>query len=311
QQVYLAATNLTNGLIAGQPAYASADDYRAAQQALADSGKPPPQPQAPAPPAGYKPPALGDLMTALAKLDDTSGAVPADQQTAAAKLLAAYQAAQPQGPAAALIIQNAQTAPFTVRASHDQTFVENDVVPGDDVYQQMLDHLNMLQPDDQQAYFGAVSTAKDGSVLYASLGSLKDNLTTRDELRKIYNVVVKAYGVGSLSDLTGAAAGNAALQKLQSLMSMDQGSDAWAKQAQDFISGTSTADLGLVPADNSDPKAAKALETLKEVADVQKKFVAAIKAGKTGSWNAAGETKAVKDKDAANDLTGQVLDTTA
>jgi hypothetical protein len=60
--------------------------------------------------------------------------------------------------------------------------------------------------------------------------------------------------------------------------------------AQAFINGTSPADLGLVPADNSDPNAARALETLKEVAEVQKGFVAAIKAGKSGAWNAAGET---------------------
>ncbi|HEX5264725.1 MAG TPA: hypothetical protein VFW13_14430, partial [Phenylobacterium sp.] len=104
---------------------------------------------------------------------------------------------------------------------------------------------------------------------------------------------------------------NPALQQLQNLMSADQGSDAWTKEAQDFINSTSPGDLGLVLADNSDAGMAKAMETLKEVAEVGSAFVAAIKAGKVSTWNAAGAVKTVKDKDAANDLMGQALDTTA
>jgi hypothetical protein len=311
QQVYLAATNLNNGLLGGQPPVATADDYRAAQQALVDNGTaPPPPPAAKTAPAGYTPPAVGALMDALAKLDDTSGAVPVDQQTAALKLLTGYQAAAPQGLAASLVIQNAQASPFALRAAHDQTFVETDVVPGDDVYEQMLDHLNILSPDDQQAYYGQVATAADGSTLYASLSSLKQNLSTRDDLQTIYAKVTKAYGVGSLSDLTGAPARNPALQKLQTLMGMDQGNDNWTKLATDFINSTSPADLGLV-SDDGDPDAEKALKTLKEVADVQHKFVLAIKAGKASQWNATAETKQVKDKDAADDLMGQVVNTKA
>ena len=179
-----------------------------------------------------------------------------------------------------------------------QTLVEKYLVPGKDPYPQMLDRLNALSPEDQTTYFGASSTAADGTVLFASLDSLKQNLTVRETMLKLYTAVTKAYGVQDLSHFTTRAEkDNPALQKLEQLFRANQGNDAWTAEAQDFLNTTTPADLGLAPADdNGDPDMAKALETLQQVADDQKAFVLAVKTGHMKDFQAVTVAKQVKDK---------------
>jgi hypothetical protein len=162
----------------------------------------------------------------------------------------------------------------------------------------MLDNLNKLSPEDQATYFSTKSTAADGTVLFGSLDSLKDNLTTRESMLTLYNQVTQAYGVSDLTQLkTVAQKNNPALQQLQQLFSADQGSDAWTAQVQDFLSHTSMADLGLAPVDdNGDPDMAKAMQTLEAVLSDARDFATAIKAGKGQAWQPITEAKKHTDK---------------
>ncbi len=275
----------------------------------ADTGQTFAQSAASRPPAGYAPPDVKSLMDALAKVDDTSGSVMAADQVAAKTLLDNYAAAGGGGIVGASVVMNAQASPFTGHVAQTKNLVELDIVPGKNPYSQMLDNLNRLSQEDQQVYYGATRTDASGKVVFKSLDSEKDNLSTRADVLKIYQMVTKAYGVDDLSQLTTAAAkNNAALQKLQTIFHSDQGNDDWTALAKDFLAHTTAADLGLAPPDaNGDPDMAKALETLKEVAANQKAFVLAIKAGKVDQWHAVEEAKKVKDKDAADDLMKQAV----
>jgi len=270
QKIYVAAKSLSQSL--------GAADLPAAQ-----------------PPAGYSPPDVKALTDALAKVDDTSGGVMAKDQTAALSLLNGYAGAGPAGQAAAM---NAAASPFAAHVAQTQTLVEKYLVPGKDPYPQMLDNLNKLSPEDQATYFGAKTKAADGTVLFASLGSLKDNLTTCETMLTLYNQVTQAYGVSDLTQLqTVAQKNNPALQKLETLFRADQGSDAWTAQVQDFLSHTTMADLGLAPVDNSgNPDMAKAMETLKAVLSDAQDFAVAIKSGKMQKWAPITEAKKATDK---------------
>jgi hypothetical protein len=242
------------------------------------------------------------LMDALAKVDNTDGAVMAKDQVAALKLLNSY--AKRAGPAGLAVVLNAAASPYAAHSDQEVRLVNNYLVPGKDPYPQILDHLNRLSPEDQTTYFGASSTAADGTVLFASLDSLKDNLATRETMLTLYNAVTKAYGVQDLAHLTTRAAkDNPALQKLEKLFRAVQGNDDWTAQAQDFLSHTTPADLGLAPVDDQgDPDMAKALQTLKEVAANQTAFIVAVKGGHMKDWRPVTEAEKAKLKAKADDM---------
>jgi hypothetical protein len=248
------------------------------------------------PPGGYSPPDVKALTDALAKVDTSDGAMAKDQ-VAALNLLNGYAAAGG-GPAGQAVAMNAAASPFAAHLAQTQTLVEKYLVPGEDPYPQMLDNLNKLSPEDQATYFSTKSKAADGTVLFASLDSLKDNLTTRETMLTLYNQVTQAYGVTDLTQLkTVAQKNNPALQKLEQLFRADQGSDAWTAQVQDFLSHTSMADLGLAPVkDNGDPDMAKAMETLKAVLSDAQDFATAIKTGKGQKWEPITEAKKHTDQ---------------
>jgi hypothetical protein len=270
----------------------------------------------PAPPAGYTPPDAKTLMNAVAKLDDTSGAVLVADQISALKLLNGFIAsgAGQLSPGSLAVVQNAEASPYAKRAADDQDFVENYLVPGEDPYQQMLDHLNTLTPDNQQTYFGQTGTASDGTVKFASLDSEKQNLSTRSTIMTLYNEVTQAYGVSDLTQLGSHSAKTLAdLQQLQTLHDMNQQSDSWTSTAQAFLNNVTPADLGLAPTDaNGDPDMAEAMKTLQAVADDQKAFVSAIKGGHMQAWQPITEAKKATSKvAAASDPTGLGLSATA
>ncbi|HEV7386698.1 MAG TPA: hypothetical protein VGN89_17575, partial [Phenylobacterium sp.] len=146
----------------------------------ADTGQGFPQTLRPQATVGYTPPDAKALMDALAKVDDTSGAVMAKDQVAALKLLNTYAANA--GPNGAAVAANVAVSPYAAHTAQELRLVNNYLVPGKDPYPQILDHLNRLSPEDQTTYFGASSTAADGTVLFASLDSLKDNLATRETM---------------------------------------------------------------------------------------------------------------------------------
>lgn len=294
-----------------QAAQAYFAKYGPAPGPHAGTGQGFPQAPAAAPPPGYSPPDIKTLMDALAKVDDTSGGVMATDQVAALKLLNGYAAAA--GPAGVAVVMNATASAYAQHTAQTQTLVEKYLVPGKDPYPQMLEHLNALSPEDQTTYFGASSTRGDGTVLFASLDSLKQNLSTRETVLQLYTAVTKAYGVQDLSHFTTRAAkDNPALKQLETLFRADQGNDAWTAMAEDFLSHTTLADLGLTPLDNKgNPDAAKALQTLKEVSANQMAFAVAVKTGHAKDWNPITEAKKAKAKDDAADPTGQAADTTA
>lgn len=276
----------------------SADDRRVyvAAKTLSKSLGAPDAPGA-QPPTGYSPPDVKALTDALVKVDDASGGVMAKDQVAALDVLNRYSAAGG-GPADQAVAMNAAASPFAARVAQTQTLVEKYLVPGEDPYPQMLDNVNKLSPEDQATYFSTKSKASDGAVLFASLDSLKQNLTTRETMLTLYNQVTQAYGVSDLTQLkTVAQKNNPALQKLESLFRADQGNDNWTAQVQDFLSHTTMADLGLAPAaDNGDPDMAKALETLKAVLSDAKDFATAIKTGKIQKWQPITEARKATDK---------------
>jgi hypothetical protein len=267
-------------------------------------------------PPGYTPPDATSLMTALAKLDDTAGEVLVGDQISALKLLNGFVAsgAGQLSPGALAVVQNAQASPYAKRAQDDQAFVEDYLVPGEDPYQQMLDHLNSMTPDDQQTYFGQTGSSADGAVMFASLDSEKQNLSTRSTVMTLYNEVTQAYGVSDLTQLASNSAKIMAdLQQLQSLHDMDQSSDSWTAQAQAFLNSVTPADLGVAPTNaNGDPDMAEAMKTLQAVADDQKAFVSAIKGGQMQKWQPITEAKkAASTVAAASDPTGLGLSATA
>ncbi|HEX3365499.1 hypothetical protein [Phenylobacterium sp.] len=272
QQIYVAAKSLSKSL--------GAPDDPAAK-----------------PPAGYSPPDVKALTDALAEVDDTSGGVMAKDQVAALDLLNTYAAAGA-GPAGQAVAMNAAASPFAAHAAQTQTLVEKYLNPNADPYPEMLDNLNKLSPEDQATYFSTKTKAADGTVMFASLGSLKDNLGARETMLTLYNTVTQAYGVSDLTQLkTVAQKNNPALQKLESLFRADQGNDNWTAQVQDFLSHTTMADLGLAPVDNSgNPDMQKAMETLKAVLSDAKDFGAAIKSGKMQKWAPITEAKKATDK---------------
>jgi hypothetical protein len=276
----------------------SADDQQiyVAAKSLSKSLGAPDDPAA-KPPAGYSPPDVKALTDALAKVDDTSGGVMAKDQVTALNLLRGYAAAGA-GPAGQAVAMNAAASPFAAHEAQTQTLVEKYLNPNADPYPQMLDNLNKLSPEDQATYFSTKSKDAGGAVLFASLDSLKDNLTTRETMLTLYNQVTQAYGVGDLTQLkTVAQKNNPALQKLESLFRADQGSDAWTAQVQDFLSHTTMADLGLAPVgDNGDPDMQKAMETLKAVLSDARDFSTAIKSGKMQKWAPITEAKNATDK---------------
>jgi hypothetical protein len=268
----------------------------------ADTGQGFPQTPSPQTTVGYTPPDAKALMDALAKVDDTSGAVMAKDQVAALKLLNTYAANA--GPIGAAVAANVAASPYAAHTAQELRLVNNYLVPGKDPHPQILDHLNALSPEDQTTYFGASSTAADGTVLFASLDSLKDNLATRETMLTLYNAVTKAYGVQDLAQFTTRAAkDNPALQKLEKLFRAVQGNDDWTASAQDFLSHTTPADLGLAPVDDQgDPDMAKALQTLKEVAANQTAFIVAVKGGHMKDWRPAAEAEKAKLKAKADDM---------
>ncbi|THD58936.1 hypothetical protein [Phenylobacterium sp.] len=304
----------------------SAAFTEAAQSYFTANGPPPashpntgqyfPSPAGTAPPPGYTPPDPATLMKALSKLDDTDGAVLVGDQISALKLLNGFIAsgAGQLSPGSLAVVQNAQASPYAQRAQEDQARVEDYLVPGEDPYQQMLDHLNSMTPDDQQTYFGQTGSSSDGAVMFASLGSEKQNLSARSSIMIIYNDVLQAYGVSDLTQLGSSSAKTLAdLQQLQSLHDMDQQSDSWTAQAQAFLNSVTPADLGLTPTDaNGDPDLAEAMKTLQAVADDQKAFVSAIKGGQMQKWQPITEAKKAASKvAAASDPTGLGLSATA
>jgi hypothetical protein len=276
----------------------SADDQQiyVAAKSLSKSLGAPDDPAA-MPPAGYSPPNVKTLTDALAKVDDPSGGVMAKDQVSALDLLNKYAAAGA-GPAGQAVAMNAAASPFAAHEAQTQTLVEKYLNPNADPYPQMLDNLKKLSPEDQATYFSAKSTGPGGTALFASLGSLKDNLTTRETMLTLYNQVAQAYGVSDLTQLkTVAQKNNPALQKLESLFRADQGNDNWTAQVQDFLSHTTMADLGLAPVDNNgDPDMQKAMETLKAVLSDAKDFATAIKSGKMQKWAPITEAKKATDK---------------
>ena len=302
--VQLAATDpATDAFTRGAQAYFAR--YGPAPGPHADTGQGFPQAPRPAPTAGYSPPDAKALMDALAKVDDTSGAVMAKDQVAALKLLNSYAANA--GPVGAAVAANVAASPYAAHTAQELRLVNNYLVPGKDPYPQILEHLNRLSPEDQTTYFGASNTATDGTVLFASLDSLKDNLTTRETMLTLYNAVTKAYGVQDLAHLTTRAAkDNPALQKLEKLFRAVQGNDGWTAAAQDFLSHTTPADLGLAPVgDDGDPDMAKALKTLKEVAANQTAFIVAVKGGHMKDWRPVSEAEKAKLKAKADDMMAQ------
>lgn len=276
----------------------SADDQKiyVAAKSLSKSLGAPSDPAA-KPPTGYSPPDVKALAHALAQVDDTSGGVLAKDQVAALDLLNNYAAAGA-GAAGQAVAINAQASPFAAHEAQTQTLVEKYLNPNADPYPQMLDNLNKLSPEDQATYFSTKSKGPGGAVLFASLGSLKDNLTARESMLTLYNTVTQAYGVSDLTQLkTLAQKNNPALQKLESLFRADQGNDNWTAQVQDFLSHTTMADLGLAPVgDNGDPNMEKAMETLKAVLSDAKDFATAIKNGKVQKWQPITEAKKATDK---------------
>jgi hypothetical protein len=236
------------------------------------------------------------LMDALAKVDNTDGAVMAKDQVAALKLLNSY--AKRAGPAGLAVVLNAAVSPYAAHSDQEVRLVNNYLVPGKDPYPQILDHLSALSPDDQTTYFGASDTAADGTVLFGSLGSLKQNLATREQVLQIYTAVTKAYGVQDLAHFTNRAdKDNPALAKLEALFRAPQGNDDWTAAAEDFLSHTTPDDLGLAPVgDDGDPDMKKALETLKQVADNQTAFIKAVKTGHMTEWRAVTEAEKAKLK---------------
>jgi hypothetical protein len=312
------ATAALAQLAATDPA---SDAFTKGAQAYFAKNGPPPSPhadtgqgfaQAPrtASPAGYTPPDAKALMAALAQVDDTSGAVMAKDQAAALKLLNGYAANA--GAAGAAVALNVAASPYAQHTAQELRLVNNYLVPGKDPYPQILDHLNALSPEDQTTYFAASSTAADGTVLYASLDSLKDNLTTRETMLTLYNAVTKAYGVQDLAHLTTAAAkNNPALQQLEQIFRADQGNDGWTATAKGFLAHTTPADLGLVPLDDQgDPDMAKALQTLKDIRANQTAFITAVKAGHMQDWRPVAEAQKAKLKAQADDLMSQATGTT-
>ncbi|WP_372784438.1 hypothetical protein [Phenylobacterium sp.] len=267
QQIYVAAKTLSKSL--------GADDTPSAR-----------------PPDGSSPPDVKAITDALAKVDDGSGGVMGKDQIAALNLLNGDVPAGG-GPAGQAVAMNAAASPFAARRAQTQTLVEKYLVPGEDPYPQMLDNLNKLSPEDQATYFSTRSKASDGTVLFGSLDSLKDNLTTRESMLTLYNQVTQAYGVSDLTQLkTLAQKNNPALQKLETLFRADQESDAWTAQVKDFLSHTTMADLGLAPVgDDGDPDMAKALETLEAVLSDARDFAKAIKTGKGEKWEPITEAK--------------------
>jgi hypothetical protein len=273
-------------------------------------------PAGPTPPPGYKPPDVKTLMNAVAKLDDTSGAVLVADQISALKLLNGFIAsgAGQLSPGALAVVQNAQASPYAQRAANDQNYVENYLVPGEDPYQQMLDHLNSMTPDDQQTYFGQTGAASDGTVKFASLDSEKQNLGVRSTIMTLYNEVTQAYGVSDLTQLGSHSAKTLAdLQQLQTLHDMNQQSDSWTSAAQTFLNNVTPADLGLAPTnDDGTADMAEAMKTLQAVADDQRSFVSAIKGGHMQAWQPINEAKKAASKiAAASDPTGLGLSATA
>jgi hypothetical protein len=94
------------------------------------------------------------------------------------------------------------------------------------------------------------------------------------------------------------------LQKLEKLFRADQGNDNWTAMAQDFLSHTTPADLGLAPVgDDGDPDMAKALKTLKEVAANQTAFLVAVKGGHMKDWRPVTEAEKAKLKAEAVEAT--------
>ncbi len=276
----------------------SADDqaiYGAAQTVFRALGGA--VPASPASPRAYSASDAKAVMDALARVDDTTGGVMAKDLVAAQKLLDGFAAGGP-GPAGLAVVTNAQASPFAARAAQDRNLVDRYLVPGQDPYPQILDHLNALSPEDQATYFGTSNTAPDGTVLFASLDSLKENLGVRETMLQVYTAVTKTYGVSDLAHFTTRAQkDNASLQQLENLFRMDQGNDGWTAMAKDFLSHTSWADLGLAPADaNGDPDMAKAMATLQEVKANQTAFVLAAKSGHLHDWRAVVEGKKSKDK---------------
>jgi hypothetical protein len=261
----------------------SADDQQiyVAAKALSKSLGAPDNPAASKPQAGYSPPDVKALTDALAKVDDTSGGVMAADQVKAMALLNGYVAGGA-GPAGQAVAMNVAASPFAAHEAQTQTLVEKYLDPDKDPYPQMLDNLNKLSPEDQATYFSTKSKDPAGTVLFASLDSLKDNFSTRETMLTLYNTVTQAYGVSDLSQLTTPAQkNNPALQKLQSLFRADQGNDNWTAQVKDFLDHTTMADLGLAPVDdNGDPDMEKAMETLKAVLSDARDFSTAIKGGK-------------------------------
>ncbi len=321
QQVYLAVQN-AQAALSGGPQIASVDAYRASQQAAAAAARADTAPPAggssatnTTAPAAYTPPDAKTLMDALARLDDTAGVVSAADLVAAKQLIDAYAASKPTGLGAQAVIQNAAASPYALRASNDQKLVETYIVPGKDPFPQMLANLNALSPEDQQAYWGANNVAPDGSKRFASVATLKQNLTVRETMLRLYRGVTQAYGVGDLSELTDLPSkNNPALQQLQNLYRMDQSSDGWTSMAQAFLNNVTPADLGLTPVDDDGTAdMAKALETLQAVADDAKAFTKAVKDGKVTQYISATLAKQAQAQADAKTAaqTGHVLDVAA
>jgi hypothetical protein len=281
-----------------------------------DTGVPnAPQPQALQPQAGYQTPDAGTLMDALAKLDDKTGAVSNADQLSAYNLIEAYlRDPDAMGLGRMAVISNWGSSPFMMHSSNVADSVTAGVTPDDNVFQQMLDRLNRLSADDQQTYFDLDHAQPDGTVMFASLDSLKANLSMRDTMRKLYSSITAQYGVDDLSKVTDPASlKNPVLTQLQSLYWTDQMSDDWTTQAQAFLASLKPGDLGAGEASAPSPKdvaSAKAMETLKQVSAQQQKWIDAAKAEREGKTVQNASDVASPDSQVPRAV-GEALDTYA
>jgi hypothetical protein len=266
-------------------------------------------------PAGYQPPDVATVVTALGAINDTSGKTSEADQLAAYDTVGNYlSAGQLTGVTQLAVALNQGDSPTLLHASHVDDIMSNGLSPNSNVPQVQLDRLNSLSPDDQLAYWSLNSKDFDGTVRLASVDSLKANLTARSSVTDLYKRATAAFGVDDLADITGPAANNPAIKTLRALMSTDQMNDGWTAQAQSFLAGLKPGDLN--PLDGAaaasapsakDVASAKALATLKTVAANQRAWVAAQKAEREGKPAPKAQAPAAAgDNDAAPDIATQI-----
>lgn len=264
------------------------DDWTAKVQAHFAQYGPAPAAEAPSPaptslslsaPSG---PSGKTLMAALATLNDTSGKAAVADQLAAYDMVNGYlRATDNVGPARAAIAKAFSAATFAQHVWGLDDAVSGGLGPGTDAPKVQLDRLNRLSDDDQQAYFALNSHDDAGKVRFASLDSMKHNYSARSAINTLYAGILARYGVDDASKINDPAfTGSPLFKTLQSLRwTNDQGYDSWTGQARKLLDSLDDEAPAKAKAAQTPEEAASArvLETLKHVADSQKRFLEGVR----------------------------------